>query len=98
MIEHLVLFTVRDGISENQEEELVGDLRALKEKVPGVLELTVGRNFSERSGEYTHGLSARFRTRDELQTYIEHPEHRAVVKKLDELTEGRVVVDYEFGD
>lgn len=95
MIDHVVLFTVREDVSRDDAEDLVRSLAALKGTVPGVVDLSVGENFSERAGGYTHGLFGRFRTRDDLQGYIEHPDHFAAVKKLDERTTGRVVVDYE---
>jgi hypothetical protein len=37
----------------------------------------------------------RFRTTDDLRAYLEHPDHQAVVEKLDALTSGRLVVDYD---
>ena len=95
MIDHLVLFTIREDASREDASDLVRSLGALKDSVPGVVDLSVGENFSERAGGYTHGLFVRFHTRDDLQGYMDHPEHRAVVTKLDERTTGRVVVDYE---
>ncbi|MCA1719094.1 MAG: Dabb family protein [Actinobacteria bacterium] len=35
------------------------------------------------------------RTADDLRAYLDHPDHRAVVEKLDVLTTGRLVVDYD---
>lgn len=95
MIDHIVLFTLRQGVSRGDAEDLTRSLDALKGSVPGVVDLSVGENFSERAGGYTHGLVVRFHTRDALQGYMEHPDHRAVVEKLEERTTGRIVVDYE---
>lgn len=95
MIDHVVLFTVREDISREDAEDLVSSLRDLKDSVPGVLDLSVGENFSERGGGYTHGLFVRLRGRDDLQGYMKHPEHLSVVEKLEERTTGRIVVDYE---
>lgn len=95
MIDHLVLFTARDDASKEDLEDLLSSLRDLKNKVPGVVELTAGENFSERAGHFTHGLFARFEDREGLQGYLKHPDHLAVVERLDRLTTGRIVVDYE---
>ena len=40
-------------------------------------------------------IAVRFETADDLQGYLEHPDHQAVAEKLDRLT-SRIVVDYEF--
>ena len=95
MIDHLVFLSARDDASEEDIEDLISSIRNLKDTVPGVIDLSAGENFSPRSGGYTHGLFVRFETADDLQGYIEHPDHQAVVEKLDRLTT-RIVVDYEY--
>ena len=95
MVDHLVLFTVKEDARAEDVEDLLASLKGLKKGIPNVVDLSVGANFSERSQGYTHGLFVRLQTVDDLQTYIGHPEHQVVVEKLDALTEGRLVVDYE---
>ncbi len=95
MIDHLVFLAVREDASPEDIEDLISSIRGLKDTVPGVVDLTVGENFSERSGGYTHGLFVRFESAEDLQRYMKHPDHLAVVEKLDRLT-SRIVVDYEF--
>jgi Stress responsive A/B Barrel Domain len=95
MIDHLVFLAVREDASPEATEDLISSIRGLKDSIPGVVDLTVGENFSERSGGYTHGIFVRFESREDLQGYMEHPDHLAVVEKLDRLT-SRIVVDYEF--
>ena len=95
MIDHLVFIAVREDASPEDVDDLISSIRGLKDTVPGVVDLTVGENFSARSGGYTHGLFVRFETREDLQSYMEHPDHLAVVEKLDRIT-SRIVADYEF--
>lgn len=95
MIDHLVLFAAREDLASEDLEDLLSSARALGEKVSSAVDLTVGEDFSGRGGGYTHGLFARFEDRDGLTKYLKHPEHLAVVEKLDERTTGRLVVDYE---
>jgi Stress responsive A/B Barrel Domain len=97
MIDHLVLFTLKEGTSREDEEDVISTFRELRGKIPNLVDFSIGKNFSERSQGYTHGLFVRFQTRDDLQDYLKHPEHLSAVKKLDALQEGeRIVVDYEF--
>jgi hypothetical protein len=95
MIDHLVFMAANEDASPEDIEDLISSIRGLKDTVPGVVDLSVGDNFSPRSGGYTHGLFVRFETADDLQGYLEHPDHQAVGEKLDRLT-SRIVVDYEF--
>ena len=96
MVDHLVFFAVREDVSTENVEDLISSIQALKDEVSSTVDLSVGEDFSGRTGEYTHALFARFEDRDGLQEYMQHPSHLDVVEKLDERTTGRIVADYEF--
>jgi hypothetical protein len=95
MVDHLVFFAVREDASKGEVEDLVSSIRGLRDEVPSTIDLSVGEDFSGRSGGYTHALLARFADREGLREYMEHPAHVAVVEKLEATTAGRIVVDYE---
>ena len=95
MVDHLVLFAVNDDASVEDIEDLLASIRDLRGSIPNVMDLSVGEDFSGRAKGYTHGLFVRFRTADDLRAYLDHPDHQAVVEKLDALTTGRLVVDYD---
>ena len=96
MVDHLMFFAVREEASEEEVEDLASSLRALRDEVPSTVDLSVGEDFSGRSGGYTHALLARFEGAAGLREYMEHPAHLAVVEKLDATTTSRIVADYEF--
>ncbi len=95
MVDHLVLFAVNEDASPEDVEDLLASIRGLRGSITNVIDLSVGEDFSGRAKGYTHGLFVRFRTADDLRAYLDHPDHRAVVEKLDALTTGRLVVDYD---
>jgi hypothetical protein len=95
MVDHLVFFAVREDASKGEVEDLVSSIRGLRDEVPSTIDLSVGEDFSGRSGGYTHALLTRFADREGLREYMEHPAHLAVVEKLEATTTGRIVVDYE---
>ena len=94
MVDHLVLFAVNEASPEDV-EDLLASIRGLRGSIANVVDLSVGEDFSGRAKGYTHGLFVRFRTADDLRAYLDHPDHRAVVEKLEALTTGRLVVDYD---
>ena len=95
MVDHLVLFAVSDDASPEDVEDLLASIRGLRGSIPNVMDLSVGEDFSGRAKGYTHGLFVRLRTTDDLRAYLDHPDHQAVVEKLEALTTGRLVVDYD---
>jgi ribosomal protein L17 len=96
LVDHLVLFAVSNDAASEDVEDLLSSIRALRSNISNVLDLSVGEDFSGRAGGYTHGLFVRFRTADDLREYLDHPDHRAVVEKLEKFTTGRLVADYDY--
>jgi len=97
MIEHIVLFRWTEGASQEAIDSVVTELRQLKGKVPGIVDLSCGANFSDRAKGYTHGLVVRFEDRAALEAYGPHPEHQRVVQTFINPIRGDVLaLDYRI--
>ncbi len=97
MIEHIVLFQWAKEASPVAIETVMTELRKLKGKIPGVVDLSCGANFSDRSKGYTHGLVVRFKDRAALEAYGPHPEHQRVVQNfINPIRADVLALDYEI--
>jgi hypothetical protein len=97
MVEHVVLFKLKPEATEAQRRAMLEGLRGLREAVPGIVDLSCGTNFSERSQGYEIGLVVRFADRTALESYLPHPAHRGVVEQfIRPISDGVIVVDYEI--
>jgi hypothetical protein len=97
MIEHIVLFRWTEGTSQAAMDDAMAELRKLKSKIPGIVDLSCGANFSDRARGYTHGLVVRFKDRSALETYGPHPEHQRVVTNfITPIRADVLAFDYEF--
>ncbi|HHT01395.1 MAG TPA: Dabb family protein [Firmicutes bacterium] len=96
MIEHIVLLKKKPEATDEQMEELVARLKALQDKIPNILDLTVGYNFSARGQGFTIGLVVRFPDKAALEVYQPHPAHQEVVQYIRTVVSDLIVVDYEF--
>jgi Stress responsive A/B Barrel Domain len=70
-------------------------LRSLRLEVPGVANLTVGANFTDRAHGCTHGLVVELRDRQALAEYAAHPRHVEVAAALRRDAE-LWALDYEY--
>jgi hypothetical protein len=96
VVEHLVLLKLKPTTGRAQAEELLGALRALAGRIPGLLEVACGWNISPaRAHGYDLGARMRFADRPALEAYAPHPEHRPVAERVRELCEDVLVVDFE---
>ncbi|MGV2886753.1 MULTISPECIES: Dabb family protein [Paenibacillus] len=97
MYEHLVVFKLNDKITSVKQQELVAQLLALQEQIPGIVDLTAGINVTEETDHiqgFTLGLRVTFEDQEALRAYGPHPAHQAFVTSLNEWVENVIVVDY----
>ncbi|MNN67557.1 Stress responsive A/B Barrel Domain protein [compost metagenome] len=97
MYEHLVAFKFNENYNPQSEEKLLQTLLALKDAIPGIVELTAGVNATEETENihgYTLGLRVTFADQEALRQYGPHPAHRHFVELLEGIIENVIVVDY----
>ncbi len=97
MVKHIVMFRFRDGYSEEERraraEEIQRRSLALKEQIPGIVELRVE---IAPQGSSTHSilLEGIFESQDALDAYQTHPAHQAVGVLIKEMAGDRACFDY----
>ena len=97
MIAHIVLFRWTEEAKPEAIDRAIAELRGLKGRIAGLVDLTGGPNFSDRSKGFTHGFVMHFTDRAALNAYLPHPEHQRVVQTfLTPIRAEILVVDYEF--
>ncbi len=70
-------------------------LEALRGRVPGMLLIEVGVDFSRTDSSSDVALYAEFESRAALDAYQAHPDHKAVMPFILEARSERRLVDYE---
>ena len=79
MIIHLVLWKMKpmaeSRTGKENAEILVQRLKALKSVIPCVVSLEAGINYRDLPLAYDVGLCTTFKTKEDLETYQNHPAH-----------------------
>lgn len=96
MIKHIVMWT----LAAESEEQRASDAAAIIESlerlvgiVPGLRSLTVTPNAEDVPLNSDLVLQAEFADRAALDTYLDHPEHRAAVDVVRPRVNGRAAID-----
>lgn len=76
-------------------DKLVAMLTELPAKIPELIKLEAGTDFSQSPASYDVGLLTQFNNREDLETYRVHPDHQKVVEFVQKTTSDRAVVDFE---
>ena len=95
MVTPIVVWKYRADVPQATRDEHRSQLRALRNIVPGIENLTVGFDFLRAWNSYDIGLMALFRDRSVLDSYTVHPEHVKVVEFGRQITEAMAKVDFE---
>ena len=98
MIKHIVAWRIADGEDKAARAEAIKkNLEALKDKIDVLVDIEVGLNFNTTEAASDVVLVSTFNSREDLETYQEHPEHKAVGQSyVRPYVKERRVVDYEY--
>ena len=99
MIKHIVFWKINKGGTAADREETYKKfsemIEQLKPIVPQIKTAVVGLNYNE--GDVFHiCIDSTFESDEDLQTYINHPEHLKIREFLNEVCYDKAVFDYNF--
>ncbi len=95
MIRHTVLFRFPAHTGDEVVAEVAEALRALPVKVSEIRAYQVGRDLGLRDGSWDLVVIGDFDSPDDFAGYLAHPDHQAVVKRVDEIGVERASVQFE---
>jgi len=94
MVIHTFAFRWKPGVTPDQKQRAITEIRALQGRIPGLAETWVGVNISPRSQGYELGGVMKFEDRAALEAYGNHPVHLELLAWLMPLIEP-IEVDFE---
>ncbi|KAJ4882183.1 dimeric A/B barrel domainS-protein 1 [Raphanus sativus] len=94
MIEHIVLFKVKDDVDSDKIDAMVDGLNSLA-TIDQVLYISAAPIHRLRSASaFTHVLHSRYRSKEDLSAYVAHPDHLRVVEATMPIWEDIMSVDW----
>ncbi|MDE6916893.1 MAG: Dabb family protein [Lachnospiraceae bacterium] len=99
MVKHVILWQLKDELSDNERAEVRSGIKegleALRGKIPGMIDIRVEVNPLASSNADVM-LDSSFESEEALKGYAVHPEHVAVAdSRVRPYTKARVCMDYE---
>ncbi|MDQ6952805.1 MAG: Dabb family protein [Mariprofundaceae bacterium] len=93
MVKHIVMWKLKN----KADSEIIRDkLNDLMGKIPGLLNIEVGIDFSDNDADFHMVLVAELENKEALEAYRIHPDHQAVIPLVQTACIDRAVVDYEI--
>ena len=99
MVKHIVFWKLKENANGKTKAEnallIKEKLEALNGRIKGVLKIEIGIDFSKTESSSDVALYSEFASREDLDNYQSHPEHKALLPFITEARSERIVVDYE---
>jgi len=100
MINHVVLFKLKNYPSESEKQNVIGTIEdgllGLKDKITELKHIEVGINYELNAKSYDICLISHFENIQQLDAYRIHPEHVKIAELIGQHAVERAAVDFEF--
>lgn len=99
MVKHIVLFKLKENLSQEEKNEVMNSFKAaieaLPEKIDFIRHIFVGLN-TNPSEKWDICLESTFDSLDDVNRYAVHPSHVAAAGIIKDAKADRACVDFEF--
>ncbi len=95
MIAHIAIYKFKAGTSEEAINQVLLEVRALRNKVPELNDILVGKNYNKWNEGYTHAIVVLAESQAALDAYRAHPDHEKVAEILDKMEDKGIGIDFE---
>ena len=95
MITHVVLLQPKPETTEDEITIALKHVQALKQAIPGIVDVQTGKNLSSYNQGHTHGFVMRFVDAEHLKAYAPHPAHQKVSQELQRISQRIIDFDME---
>jgi hypothetical protein len=95
-LNHVVSFKFKSTAASADIKKVESAFEALKKKIPEIVSLEWGTNVSKENKDkgFTHCFILTFKSDKDLNTYINHPDHKAFGKIVGPVVEDVFVIDF----
>jgi len=92
---HIALYKWKQTVTGSEISRALADIKALANKVPGIIEISTAENMSKYSEGYTHVILVRGENQASIDAYRAHPDHVEAARKIEAMEDNGIGVDFE---
>lgn len=99
MIRHIFIGTFKDNISDEIKQKELADMKAMKEKIPGIADLKIGFSTGWAGEKNQIVMTVDFINKQDFDVYMKHPYHMEYIDKTGTMYFDRntfVAAQFEF--
>ncbi len=90
---HIALFAWKQKADPETVNRALVDIKGMKKKIPGIIEIYCGENFSKWNQGFQHAVVVIAENQNALEMYRNHPDHVRVADLLDIIESKTIGID-----
>jgi hypothetical protein len=98
MLNHVTLLKFSGQTTDSDVDELEKNLDELPNSIVEIQMFEFGRNLIPSANAYDFAVLALFANEEALNRYLQHPEHRVVMDKIERISQRLITVDFYGSD
>lgn len=91
---HIALYKWKTSAKKEAIQQAMEGIKALQDKVPGIVRISWGENTSKYSEGYTHVILVRGKDQSAIDAYRAHPDHQKVSEQIEAMELQGIGVDF----
>ena len=95
-VEHILMIETNEGVSDEDMQEVLDGIVALKDQIPGVLDVKIGKNFTDRAPHITYSGVVTLADKEALAGYGPHTANKELLKILMPTVKNITIADIEI--
>jgi len=100
MIRHIIMFKFTDVKNDIDKQEKVNKMKTTFSPLRNIINVVesyeIAINLKNTAFSYDLAIISEYNSWEDLETYINHPEHLKAIKLCSDIQKEKAVLDYEF--
>lgn len=94
MFVHIAIYKWKSSVTPEEVKKALAEVKALETKIPGITEISWGKNTSKYGEGYSHVILIRADDETAINGYRQHPDHQKVAEKIEAMEDHGIGVDF----
>src|SRR3989338_7428946 len=95
MIIHIALFRWKPGTTKEDIENSLRQVKCLKNKCNGIVDIFCGENYHKEAKGLTHGIVVVAKDQKSLDGYRQHPDNKIIAKSIELMEDDGLGFDFK---
>jgi heme-degrading monooxygenase HmoA len=91
---HIAIYKWKPATTTAMIGRALNDVESLSDKIPGIIEVSTGKNTSKHGKGFTHAILVRGDSQEAIDAYRSHPDHEKIANFIESIEYEGIGIDF----